>query len=163
MKTRFEHAKVYGFLLLSILAHVCASTSASAQIVEKASGQTVYIPAYAQVLSKEGRSEPLASTLVIHNIDPSRSIMITRIEYFDQNGALLKSFVSAPRELTAFESMRALVPIGSFKDGVGANFIVTWTSSKPAIPPIAETVMMGGSGTHGISLTSRGRVIEHSP
>ncbi|WP_270728108.1 DUF3124 domain-containing protein [Shimia sp. Alg240-R146] len=163
MRLQFEHPKCLGFALVLFVAAFCASNSALAQTVEKASGQTVYVPAYTQVLTKEGRSEPLAAMLFIHNVDPNQPIMITGVDYFAENGALLKSFATASRELVGFESTRTLVPIGSSEDGIGANFIVTWTSSKPAIPPIVETVMTGGSGVQGISLTSRGRVIEQSP
>ncbi|MDJ0859146.1 MAG: DUF3124 domain-containing protein, partial [Dinoroseobacter sp.] len=77
----------------------------------------------------------------------------------DRTGQLLKAYLDEPIELGPFESTSALVPLGSIGDGIGANFLVTWSATSPALPPVVEAIMVGGIGTQGISFTSIGRVI----
>ena len=137
--------------------------SGFAQVVDRATSQTVYVPSYSRVLTQEGRSQPLASTLVVHNIDPEEVIEITSIDYYDRTGQMLEAFLDAPVFLAPYESTNALVPLGSVGDGIGANFIVVWSSRAPARPPAIEAIMIGGSGTQGISFTSTGRLISRIP
>lgn len=136
---------------------------ADAQVADRATAQTIYVPSYSRVLTKEGRSEPMASTLVVHNVDPEIEITVSTIDYYDRAGQLLKNFITETVVLAPFESTYALVPIDSVGDGIGANFLVAWSSQTPSIPPIVEAVMVGGNGTQGISLSSRGKVISQLP
>ncbi len=140
-----------------------STTSACAQVLDRATSQVVYVPSYSSILTQEGRSQPLASTLVVHNVDPDTTISVTRIDYYDRTGTLLRSFLGEAVPLEPFESSNALIPIDSAGDGIGANFVVEWSSSSLAIEPIIEAIMIGGSGTQGISFTSSGRVISQTP
>lgn len=150
--------------MISVLSlSLAAAQAARAEVAHRASSQTVYVPSYARVLTKDGSSQPMASTLVVHNIDPELTISVTRLEYYSRAGAILESFVTAPVTLAPFQSTHALVPIDSLGAGIGANFIVAWTSQDPALAPIVEAVMIGGGGTQGISFASRGRVIDEKP
>lgn len=151
--------------ILVLLTVSCAAFAETEFVpkIERSISQTIYVPSYSHAITKEGRSEPLASTLFVHNVDPEQDISITGIDYHDENGRPLKKFLQSPITLPPFGSTRALVPIGSFLEGNSANFIVTWSATNPSLPPLVETVMMGGSGTQGISLTSRGRVIDQKP
>jgi hypothetical protein len=134
-----------------------------AQVSESVTSQVIYVPSYSRVFTQEGRSEPLASTLVVYNISVQSEIKVERVEYYDRAGQLLETLINEPVQLMPFGSMNALVPIGSVGDGIGANFIVTWSAEVPVLPPIVEAIMVGGSGTQGISFTSRGQVLSQNP
>ena len=93
--------------------------------------------------------------------DPrSAFITLTRVDYHGEDGQVLRSLLESPLELAPFQSKTVLIPINDTSGGVGANFIVEWTSGSPALSPIAEAIMTSGSGGPGPSFTTRGRVIE---
>ncbi len=134
-----------------------------AEVLDRVTSQTVYVPSYSRVLTQDEEGQPLASTLVVHNVDPEIAISVTSIAYFDQNGVLLRSFVTDPVPLAPFASTNAVVPLGSIGAGIGANFVVKWIATNPAVPPVVEAIMIGGEGTRGISFTSKGVVIAQTP
>lgn len=147
-------------LLLPVQASAQESSSAS---LPRWLGETIYVPAYSRILKSIGHQEPLASNLVIHNTDAQVAIRVTRVEFHDQAGQLLREYLEDPVTLEPFASASFLDELRNKDGGVGANFIVEWTAKAPAISPLAETVMVGGDGTQGISFTSRGYVIERVP
>ena len=135
---------------------------AVAQVADRVSGQVIYVPSYSRVLTKEGHSQPMATTLVVHNVDPESQISVSNIDYYDRGGHLQSHLVPDTVILKPFESTDVLVPIDNVSDGFGANFIVVWSSEAPALPPLVEAIFVGGSGTHGISFSSRGHVISET-
>jgi len=142
---------------------LCFSLLSPAQaqdFTERVLGETIYVPAYSRVFSHPNRSDLLAATLAVHNVDPKTSITLTRVDYHGETGALLRSLLQAPVTLTPLESKTVLIPINDTTGGVGANFLLEWSSDSPALSPIAEAIMTSGSGGPGPSFSSRGRVIE---
>lgn len=123
-------------------------------------GETIYVPAYSHINSHLKLRQPLASTVVIHNVDPTGSITIQSVTYYDREGTLLKSFVTDPVQLAPYASSSFLTEINDNKGGVGANYIVIWTSESPVQSPVSQAVMIGGTGSQGISFLTDGRVID---
>jgi hypothetical protein len=70
------------------------------------------------------RDRYTTSTLVIHNVNPSESILITGVRYYDHSGTQLKDYIDAPLSFGPFASASFVVDIGDDRGGVGANFIV---------------------------------------
>jgi len=121
-------------------------------------GQDIYVPAYSHIYHGNKETPLLLSvTLSIRNIDPNNSITITKVDYFETAGALVKQYISKPLTLGPLGSERFIVPQKDNTGGSGANFIVTWESDKPTNPPIIESVMIGTQSQLGISFTSRGQ------
>lgn len=143
-----------------LLALLMPFRAAAQDLAGKALGETLYVPAYSRIFSYPNRSDLLATTLAIHNVDPGAPITLTSIDYHGEDGAKLRSLLETPLELAPLQSTTVLVPINDTSGGVGANFLVEWTSEKPALSPITEAIMTSGSGGPGPSFTSRGRVIE---
>ncbi len=125
-------------------------------------GETVYVPSYSRVYTQENRRERLASTLVVHNVDPESEISLERVAYYDQAGQLLTELLAAPVTLGSLESKSFLTAISDDKGGVGANYIVEWQSATPVVSPVIEAIMIGGAGTQGISFLSRGVAISRT-
>ena len=124
-------------------------------------GQTLYVPVYSHIYSGDKEQQlNLAATLSIRNIDPNHQITITKIDYYDSSGKLLKKYVEKPVSLNPIASTRYVVKESDKTGGSGANFIVQWKSKRNVNPPIIESVMIGAQRQQGISFTSRGRVIK---
>eukprot|EP00903_Cladosiphon_okamuranus_P001211 g1209.t1 len=151
-------------LLQGLTLFVCLLTSAQAQdFTTRSLGETIYVPAYSRIFSHPNRSDLLAATLAVHNVDPKTKITLTSVDYHGEDGSLLRSLLEAPFELAPLQSKTVLIPINDTTGGVGANFLLKWTSDTPALSPIAEAIMTSGSGGPGPSFSSRGRVIEREP
>nr|WP_319386404.1 DUF3124 domain-containing protein [uncultured Roseibium sp.] len=147
------------FLYLALFL-LLAPAGQAQDMSEKVLGERIYVPAYSRIFSYPQRSDLLAATLAVHNVDPDTAIKLTRVDYHGEDGKVLRSLLESPLELAPFQSKTVLIPINDTSGGVGANFIVEWASDAPALSPIAEAIMTSGSGGPGPSFTTRGRVIE---
>lgn len=124
-------------------------------------GQSVYVPIYSSLYSEyEEKLFHMTGILSIRNISPKNSITISKIDYYDTNGKLIKSFINQQFTLGAMSSKDFVIAQSDLTGGTGANFIVTWGSQKPISIPIIEAVMIGSIGTKGFSFSSRGKEIE---
>jgi hypothetical protein len=122
--------------------------------------QTVYVPVYSHIFSQDDtRTVDLAATLSVRNIDPRRSITITRVDYHDNDGRLVRRYLERPLALGPLSSRAWVVAERDRTGGVGANFLVDWEAGTPANPPVVEAVMISTAGTQGISFVSRGQVV----
>src|SRR5262245_1785562 len=69
-------------------------------------GQTVYVPAYSNVYSGPKKLPyQLATTLSIRNVDPAARFKVTSIDYYDNDGRLLRRYLDAPMTID---------PLGSY-------------------------------------------------
>ena len=147
-------------LLYLALCLLLAPAGQAQDMGEKVLGESIYVPAYSRIFSYPQRSDLLAATLAVHNVDPDTTITLTRVDYHGEDGKVLRTLLDAPHALGPFQSKTVLIPINDTSGGVGSNFIVMWTSDAPALSPIAEAIMTSGSGGPGPSFATRGRVIE---
>lgn len=154
-------------LLLGVLPPQVAAQDAAA--VKKPAhqvqfGEVIYIPVYSHIVQAEKASrQKLSSTLVIHNADPSQTIQITSVRYYDHAGTQIENYVDVTRSLGPFASANFVVDIRDDRGGVGANFIVEWQAAARVVSPIVEAIMTGGAGTQGLSFITRGKAIETRP
>jgi len=125
--------------------------------------RAVYVPAYSHLATDEAQQMLLAITLSVRNVDPSASITLTHVDYFDTSGHRVRRYLSAPRRLaplqTADFSVATLDEIG----GSGANFLVYWDGPSDAHPLLTETVMFGHVGNGYVSFSSRGVELDRPP
>jgi hypothetical protein len=130
------------------------------QSVEPCIGEVIYVPVYSHIFQGDKASkQPLSSTLVIHNVDPSKPIQVTSVRYYDHSGAEIKEYTDEPLTLGPFASANFVVDIGEDRGGVGANFIVEWQADDTLVSPIVQAIMSGGTGTQGLSFVTQGKVI----
>jgi len=129
------------------------------------SGQMIYVPAYSQIShgNMDGKGQPLtvllSTTLSLRNTDPSETITVTSVKYYDTDGRVVRQFVTAPVTLEAMASKDFFVEHRDTTGGNGANFVVEWTSAKPVNIPLAETINAYFFGTQSMAFIGQGRAI----
>jgi len=134
----------------------CAQEAGSTQSL----GQTIYVPAYSDIPYRDAkRRYQLAVTLSMRNTDWTHPISITSVRYSDAEGRLLRAYVEQPLRLGPLASTTLVVAERDTQGGAGASFLVEWRAEVPVYAPVVEAVMIGTSGTQGISFLSPGRVL----
>src|SRR5262245_15179715 len=86
--------------------------------------QVTYVPVYSHVAlpGAEQRMLYLAATLSIRNTDPHQRIILTAVEYYDTNGALVEAYLPESFALERMASTEVIVPQLDSRGGSGANF-----------------------------------------
>lgn len=161
---------LYAVLLLAFTS--CASQPNDAPMGEEipapenlkaiAAGEVVYVPAYARIhhLKLKDRTAALVTTLAIHNTDMKNPIVLRQVNYYTENGALLRTYTRRPRLLPPLATaIYYLAPEEGVKAGIGANAIVEWVAESPVARPLIESIMVSTDHTLGISFISQGYAI----
>ena len=153
--------KIGSLILLLVVCHLWPLSLQASGNSELSKGQTLYVPAYSHIYSGDNEKPFLLTiTLSIRNIDMKQPITVTKVEYYETQGDLLKKMLDKSVTLKPLESIRYVIPQKDKTGGSGANFIVAWESVDYVNPPIVETVMIGTQAQQGISFTSRGHAIK---
>lgn len=151
---------------LVLLALLLLARPATADVLAKWLGQTVYVPIYSHIYADDRyRGTPflLTATLSIRNTDQSKPFTLKKVSYYDSKGELLQQYLDKPLTIEPFGSTRFIVPESESKGGSGAKFLVEWEAGTAVIEPIIESVMIGTKMQQGISFISTGRVIKGTP
>ncbi|MHB8791633.1 MAG: DUF3124 domain-containing protein [Desulfobulbaceae bacterium] len=145
------------FSILSIIFCLFSPPSLCAEVIAALSaGQTIYVPAYSHIYIDDEMPTLLTVTVSIRNTDQKHSIKLTKVDYYETQGEIVKRIIDSAVNLKPLESIRYVIPYKDKAGGSGANFIVEWKSDWLVNPPIVETIMIG---RQGISFTSRGQVL----
>ncbi len=124
--------------------------------------RTVYVPAYSHVYSHGGLPHLLEVTLHVRNTDAQASLTLTRADYYDTKGKLLRRYVAKPRQLTPLQSDSFVVEKADYEGGSGANFIVEWSAEGPISRPVIEAAMIGVDPSYQISFVRTGVSVERA-
>ncbi|WP_235297905.1 DUF3124 domain-containing protein [Portibacter marinus] len=117
---------------------------------------TVYIPIYSDIYSESRlKSTLLTATLSIRSTSLKDTTYINNIDYYNTKGDLVKSFIDRTLVLEPMQSIDYVIDRDDNTGGVGANFIVTWGSSRNT-QPLFQAVMIGRSGQHGLAFMTEG-------
>ena len=124
--------------------------------------KTVYIPVYSEVFVAGGGKLNLAITLSIRNTDFNYPLVVNNVNYYNTAGKLIENYLEVPYLLEPMASTNFFVSQTDARGGAGANFIVKWSANALANKPVIEAVMVGSTGTQGMSFTSFGREIKNN-
>jgi len=120
----------------------------------------IYVPAHSSLLVGGGKMRlDLSVTLSIHNTSEKGILVIERIDYFNVAGQPIDKYLPRAIALKPYGAIQIVVPQEDIRGGLGANFIVDWSSPETIDEPIIEAVMIGGQGTQGQSFVSVGRKV----
>lgn len=149
-----------GELPVSQLDTAAVPDTTEAQPVRRSRGQTLYVPIYSHIYFKnQERTINLAATVSIRNADREHPIVISTIDYIDNNGTLVRRHIEQPRRLDPLASTSVVIEESDAAGGLGANFIVEWSAAQPVNPPVVESIMISTRSSLGISFTSPARVL----
>ena len=148
-------------LITAVLGIYSPETWSSTSDMRLSKGQMVYVSAYSNVYSGP-RKNPfqLATMLSIRNVDMSAKLKVTTIDYYDNDGRIIRRYLTAPLVLGPLASHHIYLEESDTKGGFGANFIVKWSSDATINTPIIESVMIGATSGQGISFVSPGQEIK---
>jgi len=124
--------------------------------------QTVYVPIYSHIFlaGTERIRLDMAANFIVRNTDSVNPITINKIDYYNSEGKIIKSYLNSPKKLKPMESTYFLIKTSDTSGGWGANFIVEWESAKKVTEPLIEAIHSGVRGTHSYSFNSRGKAIK---
>lgn len=122
-------------------------------------GQVLYLPIYSNIPYHQGKVfSDLSAFLAIHNTDFYNSIKITKVQYIDNDGNLVKDYSTEGITLKPLAAHNFFVPSAD-KSGTGANFILEWVSDSLVTEPLVESVIVGLTSGQGVSFISTGKVL----
>ncbi|WP_282180106.1 DUF3124 domain-containing protein [Maribacter stanieri] len=121
----------------------------------------VYVPIYSDIYNQTRDSRTLlTATLSIRNTSLKDSLFVSKIDYYNTEGDLVRSYIDTPIYLTPMESIDYVIEQQDTSGGSGANFMIDWYSKKQ-LNPLFQAVMVGGLGAQAFSFTTEGiEVIE---
>lgn len=149
-------------LLLALVAVIVFSLPALAgRKLHVSSGQKVYVPVYKHVYQgPKNRPYNLSTLLSIRNVDTKKSITVNYVQYYDDDGQLLKNYFEKPEVIPPMATREVFIPVRDREGGSGANFIIKWEGATEVSVPIIQAVMIGTASTQGISFVCDGVAIE---
>ena len=126
-------------------------------------GGTVYVSIYSHLYAgPKAITYNLASMLSIRNTDPKFSIAVTRADYYNSEGKLVKKYLKEPIKIKPLATKHFYIQEYDESGGSGANFIATWRSKEMVNKPIIEGIMTGLRSGQGVSFRCPGQEItEH--
>lgn len=120
----------------------------------------VYVPVYSNIYQRTRNDRTLlTSTLSIHNTSETDTLYISRIDYYNTEGKLVRNYIKSPIFLNTFETLEYVVDESDETGGSGANFVIEWYGNKK-LNPIFQAVMIGGLGNKSFSFTTEGVEVE---
>ncbi|MDF4221983.1 DUF3124 domain-containing protein [Maribacter sp. M208] len=121
----------------------------------------VYVPIYSDIYNQTRDSRTLlTATLSIRNTSLKDSLFVSKIDYYNTEGDLVRSYIDSPIYLTPMESIDYVIEQQDTSGGSGANFLIDWYAKK-RLNPLFQAVMVGGLGAQAFSFTTDGiEVIE---
>ena len=116
----------------------------------------VYVPIYSDIYNQTRDSRTLlTATLSIRNTSIRDSLFISKIDYYNTGGDVVRNYLEQPIYLKPMESIDYVIEQQDTSGGSGANFLIDWYSKKP-LNPLFQAVMVGGLGAQAFSFTTEG-------
>ena len=123
---------------------------------------TFYVPIYSDIYTDSNNGKVLLSaTLSVRNTTLTKSLYINKIDYYDTEGTLIKSYIKGPIELPAMATLNYIVEKEENKGGPGANFIIEVEGIDKSVTPVIEAVMIGNFSNKSFAFSTEGTPVIH--
>jgi hypothetical protein len=129
---------------------------------DASAGGTVYVPVYSSIylgLDPQRKMVELSATVSVRNVSARHPIILDSVRYYDSTGKPIREYLEKPSELPPLATVEFIIQRGDARGGPGANFLIHWKGQPDADAPLTEAIMIGQSGSAGISFTSVGRAV----
>ncbi|MBF8150940.1 DUF3124 domain-containing protein [Winogradskyella sp. F6397] len=124
------------------------------------SGQS-YLSIYSQINSYSHKKiYNLTAMVSLRNTSIKDSIYLFKIDYFDSDGSLFKSYIDNPIFIRPMETVDIVIDEVEVAGGTGPNFILDWKTPENCPEPIFEGVMTSTSGQQGLSFITQAKRIK---
>mgnify|MGYP000630564979 CR=1 FL=1 len=121
----------------------------------------IYIPIYSDIyIDQLNQNSLLAATLSIRNTSFSDSIYISKIDYYNTTGELVKSYIDNFISLKPMATVNYVIQKEDISGGQGANFIVELSSESTNVRPLIQAIMIGENGNKGFAFSTDGYSIK---
>ena len=118
---------------------------------------STYLSVYSDIYDITDKTKHLlTATISMRNTSLKDSLFITKADYFNTNGELIRSYIRNPIFLIPMETVEIVINRTDTTGGSGANFIFDWGLRNENTEPLFESVMIWTTGTQGISFLSKG-------
>jgi hypothetical protein len=114
------------------------------------------------LVGESGWRFPITSTVVVRNTDLTRGIRVTSVDYRDSKGGHLRHLVHKPEVLGPLSSQEFTLEQSDETGGHSPSFLVHWEADEWVNAPVIEVILIGKSGTQGLSFVGRAWVIEEA-
>ena len=118
---------------------------------------STYLSVYSEIYSySAAKTFPLTITVSIRNTSLTDSLFISKADYYNTHGELIRSYLSNSIYVKPMESIEVVIEETDEHGGTGANFYFEWSTKNPKLEPFFEAVMISTSGQQGMSFTTQG-------
>lgn len=116
----------------------------------------VYVPIYSDIYTRSRDSRTLlTATLSIRNTSETDTLYISRVDYYNTQGDLVRKYLEQSIFLKPLESLDYVIDEEDDTGGTGANFMLEWYAERP-LRPIVQAVMMSSIGNRAVAFTAEG-------
>lgn len=124
---------------------------------EHAYEDVIYIPIYSEIyIDKLHQASLLAATLSIRNTSFDQTIFLSKIDYYNTEGDLVRSYLDQPIVLKPMATVNYVIEKEDTTGGHGANFIVNLSSESSEVKPLIQAIMIGTVGNKAFSFSTDG-------
>lgn len=117
----------------------------------------VYVPIYSDIyVRKSNQKALLAATLSIRNTSYQDTLYISKIDYFNTEGNLVRSYLDGTISLSPMGTINYVIERDDDTGGSGANFMVKLSAKNKQIKPLIQAIMIGHDGNNGFSFSTDG-------
>lgn len=114
-----------------------------------------YVPIYSDIyVDQQNQNKMLAATLSLRNTSEYSKILLTRIDYFNTKGKLVRRYLDSDIILEPLETINYVIEKEDEEGGSGANFIAEVKLQNETIEPLIEAIMIGEFSNKAFSFTS---------
>lgn len=121
----------------------------------------IYVPIYSDIyVDQQNQSALLAATLSIRNTSYTDSLFVSKIDYFNTEGVLVRAYIDKPISILPMATINYVVEKDDDTGGNGANFIVEINSKNKNAKPLIQAIMIGQSRNLGFAFSTDGYSIK---
>lgn len=121
----------------------------------------IYVPIYSDIyVNAQAQKNLLAATLSIRNTSLQDSLFVSKIDYYNTEGQLVRKYIENPISLSPMATVNYVINKEDDTGGSGANFIIELSANSLNIKPIIQAIMVESSGTQAFAFATDGYSIK---
>lgn len=121
----------------------------------------IYVPIYSDIYMDRNNPELLLSaTLSIRNTSFKDTLYITKIDYYDTKGNLVRPFIDKTISIYPMGTVNYVIEREDTSGGSGANFIVELSAKNTDINPLIQAIMIGHLSNNSFAFSTDGYSIK---